>query len=180
MGTHIFRSKEQFLVHSTLFRSRRNQSRHFYNVSWPVSSAVLVRYSGTHMTKWTDPLFAVRCTINQPRSRSSLFFFFFLLLFLVDDKAFERAGLCILHQRLIKGLIVDLTALCNVSMPTPKFSSEMEFQSDSIRCPILFCSLISSSGPICPQDERPQTHRQAPVACVVFTDQFFQLLIQLI
>ena len=59
----------------------------------------------------------------------------FVPLFLLRQD-FEH-GLCILPKQLIKRLIVDLTSLCKRSMNSdPKFSSEMVFQSDSIRNPI--------------------------------------------
>jgi hypothetical protein len=88
----------------------------------------------------TDPLFAVRCTINQPRIGHSHRFFFvlfcFVCLFVFSSflsttkplNVLGYANSCKLHQRLMKGLIVDLTALCNVSMPTRNFRRRWNFK----------------------------------------------------
>lgn len=139
----------------------------------------------------TDPLFAVRCTINQPRIwHSHRFIFCFALFvclffssFLSTTKHLNVLGYansCKLHQRLMKGLIVDLTALCNVSMPTRNFRRRWNFKVIPLVAQFYPVLSFHRLAQFAHRHGRKATDTGAPVACAVFTGQFFQLLIQLI
>jgi hypothetical protein len=140
----------------------------------------------------TDPLFAVRCTINQPRIGHSHRFFFvlfcFVCLFVFSSflsttkplNVLGYANSCKLHQRLMKGLIVDLTALCNVSMPTRNFRRRWNFKVIPLVAQFYPVLSFHRLAQFARRHGRKATGTGAPVACVVFTGQFFQLLIQLI
>lgn len=139
----------------------------------------------------TDPLFAVRCTINQPRRWHShrfifcfsLFVCLFFSSFLSTTKPLNVLGYansCKLHQKLMKGLIVELTALCNVSMPTRNVRRRWNFKVIPLVAQFYPVLSFHRLAQFARRHGRKATDTGAPVACVVFTGQFFQLLIQLI
>lgn len=175
VSTHIFRSKEQFLVRYAFFDLDETD---FYNVSWPVSYAVLVRYDCDAYETQTLCLPFAAQSINLGDDTLIVLFFCFALFvcllfssFLSTTKPLNVLGYansCKLHQKLMKGLIVELTALCNVSMPTRNVRRRWNFKVIPlvrISCPILSSSLISSSGPICPPAWK-EGHRHRRTSCL--------------
>lgn len=187
VSTHIFRSKEQFLVRYAFFDLDETD---FYNVSWPVSYAVLVRYDCDAYETQTLCLPFAAQSINLGDDTLIVLFFCFALFvcllfssFLSTTKPLNVLGYansCKLHQKLMKGLIVELTALCNVSMPTRNVSRRWNFKVIPLVAQFYPVLSFHRLAQFARRHGRKATDTGAPVACVVFTGQFFQLLIQLI
>lgn len=187
VSTHIFRSKEQFLVRYAFFDLDETD---FYNVSWPVSYAVLVRYDCDAYETQTLCLPFAAQSINLGDDTLIVLFFCFALFvcllfssFLSTTKPLNVLGYansCKLHQKLMKGLIVELTALCNVSMPTRNVRRRWNFKVIPLVAQFYPVLSFHRLAQFARRHGRKATDTGAPVACVVFTGQFFQLLIQLI